>query len=1422
MKKNITHLPTRTLLAAAGLALAVLTAPAALIDQTINMNAAGPTNVTGWATNVWGTSAALPTAGNDYRVPSGFTCRTPNLLTGTVLTFAGDTLICTNGGVISLKHGNAPAVANILLGPGTIRQDQGPTGTTNCPLAGTLQVVGNGTLSSGTVPGPRHIWLQSTLTGTGNLTVNMGSNNVLYLSANAGGYSGNWNLIGNRIEVWSGTLNPFGSGSINLTVDTNTVTFNSTNDLTIPNSFTGAGGLIKLGTNTITLSGSSSYSGSLVAREGTLILTGSGNQSSTTVNSNAILRVASSSALGSGQLTIAPNNELTGRLELSNNVTVQTLQQLVVAMRNNPTPAIVNVSGNNTIADQVAIQSGGGQLYLEAAGGTTLNLAGGVTSIASANRNFTLRGAGNGTIAGDILNGSASALTLAKDGTGTWELTGAFNDYTGETIVSNGVLRVGAGSSLGNTFRISLEEPGHLNTAPAGGVNVTGKTLRGRGAVSGNVTTGAGTVIDVGYTGQYGNLYLSNNLTLGGNDLIRFDLTTETNDILHVSGSLTLNGTTTNFIALPASFVDNGTYRLINYSGTLLGGGSFALVAPVSRQTFTLDTSTPGQVNLVVTGNPTNLVWSGDNSLNYWDVGTTANWNNQTEVFYNADNVRFDDTGSNVPDVFLPVAVTVSSMTVSNITKDYTVSGDFGIGSPGSLTKQGAGKLTLANSNNAFSGPISVQAGTLQLGNGGTAGSLGNGPVTLASGTTLQHLKTDAGTTLNGNIGGAGQVRVLGGTLQLAGTNTFTGPATVETGDITIRNNSALGDPATGTTVLPGGSVRVASLGNWVIPEPVTLAGIGYDAFPGALYVNTVSNRVTWTGPVTLSSNAMIRVVNNYAQLTLSNSLTASQKPLAVQIEGTGTRLVFAGAFNIGNAVTLTKGGAGDLVLAGGTNLAGATEFNGGGALVIATPTPPDIGDITINSGNLLLGAQGLSSFPLGQVNLVPAASRVVFNATNDFTVNSRIVGVGALIKTNDNLVTITSSNTFTGGITTGNGTPSGIGTSGGRLRLEHDWALGDTNTAKVISLIRAELQLVGNRTLPATFTCELSGGSFITTSGAGLIPIRSLSGNNVVHGPIRLIGGAGDSEISVDSGTLTLNGEITDNATSIRRLYLAGAGTGIVNGAIVNGPFGVALTKWGSGTWTLNNTASYTGTTLVHGGTLVLGAAAAPTNSSLVELRSNAVLNVTALVGGLNLSAAQTLQGAGTIQGNVTANGPLVPGVNGIGTLNVTGTATLAGTSTFELNRSLSPNADLLAAAAVVCGGNLVVTNIGANLQGGEQFNLFDGAISGTFASVTLPPLSYNTNLTWDTSALYTTGILKVAGGVATPPTLTGPALSGTNLVFSASTESGFNYILESTPVLNPATWTGRQTNAGGGTLNFTIPVVRTNRTEFFRLRVQ
>lgn len=91
---------------------------------------------------------------------------------------------------------------------------------------------------------------------------------------------------------------------------------------------------------------------------------------------------------------------------------------------------------------------------------------------------------------------------------------------------------------------------------------------------------------------------------------------------------------------------------------------------------------------------------------------------------------------------------------------------------------------------NTYSGGTTVSAGTLQLGAGGTTGSItGN----ITNNGILAFNRGDV-VTFGGLISGTGGIAQLGsGTLILSNSNTYTGGTTIAGGTIVTQNTSALG-----------------------------------------------------------------------------------------------------------------------------------------------------------------------------------------------------------------------------------------------------------------------------------------------------------------------------------------------------------------------------------------------------------------------------------------------------------------------------------------------------------------------------------------------------------------------------------------------------------------------------------------------------
>jgi hypothetical protein len=125
-------------------------------------------------------------------------------------------------------------------------------------------------------------------------------------------------------------------------------------------------------------------------------------------------------------------------------------------------------------------------------------------------------------------------------------------------------------------------------------------------------------------------------------------------------------------------------------------------------------------------------------------------------------------------------------------------------------------------------------------------------------------------------------------------------------------------------------------------------------------------------------------------------------------------------------------------------------------------------------------------------------------------------------------------------------------------------------------------------------------------------------------------------------------------------------------------------------------------------------------------------------------------VSGSGTFTGTGTVNfeGDLSPG-SSPAAVSFGGNATFASSSSLNIELGgITPGSQydqLLVSGALSLGGALDVTLInGFTPSAGQAFNILDwGSLAGTFSSITLPTLA---GLSWNTSQLYTTGMLSVA----------------------------------------------------------------------------
>jgi autotransporter-associated beta strand protein len=149
-----------------------------------------------------------------------------------------------------------------------------------------------------------------------------------------------------------------------------------------------------------------------------------------------------------------------------------------------------------------------------------------------------------------------------------------------------------------------------------------------------------------------------------------------------------------------------------------------------------------------------------------------------------------------------------------NRSDDFTISGNIvanfaaAQNNRGIVQQNGTGRMTLTG-NNTYGGGTVIAAGIVQVGNGGSTGSLGTGPVTDNS----QLVFNSTGTVATGNLTGTGSVTNLGpGIVTLSGNSTIGGYLDLQGGTFgaapsgIIGSVSVTGDMniASGVTVLAG------------------------------------------------------------------------------------------------------------------------------------------------------------------------------------------------------------------------------------------------------------------------------------------------------------------------------------------------------------------------------------------------------------------------------------------------------------------------------------------------------------------------------------------------------------------------------------------------------------------------------------------
>jgi len=1033
---------------------------------------------------------------------------------------------------------------------------------------------------------------------------------------------------------------------------------------------------------------------------------------------------------------------------------------------------VYRLNGGTLIVPAVSSVSGNSQFYLN--GGTLqackTNTAwvGGLTSAyVSTNGSVIDSGSYDVTItqplAHDPARGVALDGGLTIQGSGTVTFAGT-NTYTGPTLVNSGTLAVNGVVS---------------NSA----VTVNGGTLSGTGLLNSAATLAAGLITPAG-TG-IGTLTISNSLALQAGT-VRFDLTKTSNDVLVVSGAVNVSGPTTLLLNFPAPGL--GTYKLISY-GSLVGVGnlSIALATPNPRYNFALVNDTAAKVvKVVITGNSANLVWSGDGGYNGWDnAGGYQNWNAGTEFFYDGDAVTFNNTGSYTPALNLTATVSPSAVTV-NSANDYDFAGYGAVTSSGNLTKSGAGRLTLEVDNTYVAATIT--AGTVQVGNGSSTGSLNTGSLT--NNGTLAFNRSDA-VAFNTAVTGTGSVAQFGsGSVALAASNSYAGPTVVTAGILFPRNSSALGSAAAGTIVTNGGQLYLDANVDF-LDEALTLGGSALRKGGAGV--------TTWGGPLTLVANTTI-TLDGGATLNLTNANGISGAGYNLDLLGTGTGTI-AGPIALGTG-NVTKSDAGTWTIGPTNTYSGLTTVNAG-ILRLAGSEPFGVAPGSLNPGQITLNAgeiEAITNVVLNHPNsgIAIATGTIGVDAGMTMTIANPLTVSSSFTKSRPGTLILSGINSFPGTLYVDTGS---LTASDGILRVTSLAAIGGVTDFQIRNNQVAgssTLQLDGtSSSLELTQTFEWSGRN-------NFVPgIENFAGNNTWN-PSSVTLNVGGSYYPINSaaGTLTIPATFpTGGPGTWRSLVFGGAGNILVTGVIQDGGSIIGLVKTNSGTLTLAGANTYTSSTTIGGGVLLLTGSLTSTGGVFV--------------------AGGTLSGTGAVNDlvNVQATGTLSPGLGlgSIGTFTINTNLTLAGTLAVDVSKTAGTCDRLVGISNVVYGGTLFATNLAGTLNIGDSFTLFSAAThSGNFAAITGTP---GTGKQWSFNP--TSGVLSVIIGIPTNPVPITASVSGKTLTLTWPADHTGWILQTQTNTLAAGLYTNWVDVAGSaGSSTNVITINPGNPTVFFRLR--
>ena len=1109
----------------------------------------------------------------------------------------GTGTVTINNGTLSSNAGQITHANTMVFNNATVS-----AGDNGIILNGAVTLYGNNTFKP--VPyGSAKLDLTNTVSGSGGFTCTAGSASTSVILRGTDTYSGNTIITLGTVQLAAtGSINntpliSIGAGGtfdVSLktspyTLSTNT-TLGAAGTTTAANLKGASGGTVSLGSQPVVLT----YDGThpaLTVSQGTLALNGN----AFTVNGSPLLAGAynivtettgsiSSSGTYPSATGTAIGTGLTGTISVSGQNVVLTVSSIKLAVSGFPGLQTAGTAGSVTIMAQDA-SGNTDTAYL----GTVHFTSSDPTAVLPADYTFVPADHGTHTF--------TSSVTLKTVAGGTKSIT-ATDSALSITASQSGITVTSAGAA---TLTVS-GFPGSQTAGVAADVTVTAKDAYG------NTATGYTGTVHFTCTDAAAAFPLDYTFVSGDNGIHTF------------TGGVTLNSVSPPTVAITAS--DTVT-------GTIIGTQSGITVTPATVASKLAVTGFPSSQTAGVADSLTVMAQAANGNLITTYTGTVHFTSSDPQAVLPTDYTFVPgDSGIHT----FTSGVTLKTAGTQSITATDTVTAITGTQS--GITAGSAAATTLSVS--GFPSPEWVgTAGSVTLTAHDTYGNIASsytGIVHFTSSDLGAALPSDYSfvSTDNGVHNFVGGVTfAAAGTQSITATDIYTDTLTGTQSGITVNLVPSIFTWKTAT------SGSWSDVTNWTNDAGVVA---GLDIAGKTNYTLNFTIAGTYTATQNLSQGFLLNQLNLTGATVAGNSLTFTNNSATppqinqsttasgtisnnislasdTTVGVTGSGLTLNGVIS-GNG-GLTKTGGGTLTISMANNYSGPTIISGGQLTMNQVSTALGTGPVTLDSGTTLwlekvnvsndltlnggtiIAGNGFGDSWNGAVTL---NSNTTVNAAYAMSFGGIVSGAGGFIKTGPATLALSNANTFTGS----------MAVQAGALSVASmNSVSGGTPSS--------------NLGAPTT----VAMGTILLGSGATTATLYYHGTGETTDRVIDLAGTSGGAtlEQAGTSGLLKFTSALAVTGVGAKTLTLQGitAGTGEFAGAIADSSGGAtALVKTGSGKWTLSGINSYTGTTTVNSGTLLING----TNSG---------------PGSVTVAATTTLGGIGAIGGNVTyASGAL------------------------------------------------------------------------------------------------------------------------------------------------------------------------------------